>query len=313
MGDAKGPRKYGTHSFEIHLKQCKELYLAREMQKPPAERKKLPKDPRGFEDSDGTMRMKATTMTQEELDELNRLAEQSAMVPCEFCGRTFMPDKLPIHNRSCTKDNPAKSRKTAAMASEDSTRPVTSAASRSRPSLSATDGALGGGGGGDSRPKSAAMTLRGAGKGVGFAQTLGAKIGAAATNEYGGDAAGGGGGGGGVGPRVSFSNGSTPDKTGSNGKLGSALKKGSQQSDSLPNIGGAGDALSGKAGVGMLGARQALSSSDASAHSHGDQTGPGDVLRLTSRVDELEATVEVMQRTILQLTEELALIRNSNR
>ncbi len=38
-------RPYGTNSYEIHLKQCKELWIAREEKKDPKERKKLPEDP----------------------------------------------------------------------------------------------------------------------------------------------------------------------------------------------------------------------------------------------------------------------------
>jgi hypothetical protein len=38
-------RQYGTTSYEIHLKQCKELWVAREELKDPKERKPLPQDP----------------------------------------------------------------------------------------------------------------------------------------------------------------------------------------------------------------------------------------------------------------------------
>ena len=38
-------RLYMLHSFSIHIKQCKELWLAREELKDPKERKKLPEDP----------------------------------------------------------------------------------------------------------------------------------------------------------------------------------------------------------------------------------------------------------------------------
>jgi hypothetical protein len=37
-----GDRQYGTSSYDIHLKQCKELWIARE---DPKERKPLPEDP----------------------------------------------------------------------------------------------------------------------------------------------------------------------------------------------------------------------------------------------------------------------------
>lgn len=30
------------------------------------------------------------------------------LIPCQWCGRTFLEDKLKIHNRSCTEEHPAK-------------------------------------------------------------------------------------------------------------------------------------------------------------------------------------------------------------
>lgn len=33
---------------------------------------------------------------------------QAAMVECANCGRRFNPDRLPVHHKSCTPDNPAK-------------------------------------------------------------------------------------------------------------------------------------------------------------------------------------------------------------
>lgn len=47
-----------------------------------------------------------------DLDELNRLAtatfNSETLETCKFCGRTFLAEKLLIHNRSCTIDNPAR-------------------------------------------------------------------------------------------------------------------------------------------------------------------------------------------------------------
>lgn len=122
-------RQYGLHSYEIHLKQCKELWVAREGQKDPKERKPLPEDPAlrmlragggGEEEGSPTKgggRSKAATAaagdSQElSLDEINRLASETfnteSMSSCEFCGRTFLAEKLVIHNRSCTADHPAR-------------------------------------------------------------------------------------------------------------------------------------------------------------------------------------------------------------
>lgn len=45
------------------------------------------------------------------LDEVNEAAFRSAqeqLIPCENCGRTFLPDRLQVHQRSCTVANPSR-------------------------------------------------------------------------------------------------------------------------------------------------------------------------------------------------------------
>ena len=108
-------RLYGIHSFEIHLKQCKDLWIAREAEKDPRERKKLPDDP--------MLKLTAATAgnslnspyidNSKTLEELNRLATETfnteSMETCKFCARSFLTkEKLVIHNKSCTADNPAR-------------------------------------------------------------------------------------------------------------------------------------------------------------------------------------------------------------
>jgi hypothetical protein len=54
-----------------------------------------------------TMRLSAA-----ELAEINQAATETfntvSLATCEWCGRTFLPEKLVIHNRSCTQDKPAR-------------------------------------------------------------------------------------------------------------------------------------------------------------------------------------------------------------
>lgn len=129
-------RQYMVHSFEIHIKQCKELFLAREELKDPRERKKLPEDPLekmlaakangGFEATSdrpstsgggGSGRGRGGDGAGDggdgiSLDELNKLANDTynneTLSTCAHCGRTFLPEKLATHNKSCTADNPAR-------------------------------------------------------------------------------------------------------------------------------------------------------------------------------------------------------------
>lgn len=104
-------RQYGLSSFEIHLKQCKKLWIAQEELKPPHERRELPKTPPGIgqaiESAQGDPRD-----TREAIEALNRVAQEAfnehGMETCENCGRTFAEGRLAIHNRSCRPDSVAK-------------------------------------------------------------------------------------------------------------------------------------------------------------------------------------------------------------
>lgn len=154
-------RQYMLHSFDIHIKQCKELFLAREALKDPRERKKLPEDPmeklgfnggqsspekRSSSNAAGAASPNPVNTESLSLDEINRMATEAfnneALSRCAFCGRTFLPEKLAIHNRSCTAENPArkvtdgvrKGLPTAEISSSDQPkRPATSSGLPSRP------------------------------------------------------------------------------------------------------------------------------------------------------------------------------------
>ena len=93
-------RQYGTHSFDIHLRQCKELWVAREELKDKWERKPLPSDPCPPEGSEN------------DLEVLNKLASEMfdkvSLSTCAHCGRTFLLERLVLHNTSCTFDNPGR-------------------------------------------------------------------------------------------------------------------------------------------------------------------------------------------------------------
>ena len=87
-----------VHSFAIHITQCQDLFEKREAQKPLKERRSCPTDP--------TLRMKG------DLDSMNAAAHEEwntkMLMKCRHCGRSFLPEKLQIHNKSCTASNPAR-------------------------------------------------------------------------------------------------------------------------------------------------------------------------------------------------------------
>ncbi|POM61758.1 RNI-like protein [Phytophthora palmivora] len=98
-------RQYGLSSFEIHLKQCKKLWVQQEELKPKNERRPIPKTPPGIGEGGGGM-------TRQEVEALNQAAQEAynvhGMEKCEFCGRTFAEGRLAIHNKSCRADSVAK-------------------------------------------------------------------------------------------------------------------------------------------------------------------------------------------------------------
>nr|XP_056704977.1 zinc finger protein 474 [Euleptes europaea] len=88
-------REYGTKSISIHEPQCLKKWHIENDQLPKHLRRPEPKKPeirsvgaKGYYD----------------LDALNESAwnsAQSQLVPCDICGRTFLPDRRIVHQRSC--------------------------------------------------------------------------------------------------------------------------------------------------------------------------------------------------------------------
>lgn len=100
-------REYGTASLEIHMKSCKQKY---ELQQ-----RDLPKNMRKSADviiaqyQANKARMEASLAGGGAYD-FDRMADQAfetynkeALVACSNCGRTFLPDRLIVHQRSCLK------------------------------------------------------------------------------------------------------------------------------------------------------------------------------------------------------------------
>lgn len=114
-------REFGTKSLPIHIKACTKKWEDAEMLKPRRERRPVPRPP-----SDAP-----TGMTRAEMDQRNAAAmaafETQAMKKCPNCGRTFLEDRLPIHLRSCTSENPHKAVNRPQNIPEETKSPQTSA------------------------------------------------------------------------------------------------------------------------------------------------------------------------------------------
>ncbi|XP_018119712.1 zinc finger protein 474 [Xenopus laevis] len=88
-------REFGTKSISIHEPQC--------LQKWNLENGKLPKNLRRPEPKKPEVRPIGAKGSYD-LVSLNEAAWQSAqsqLVACDICGRTFLPDRLLVHQRSC--------------------------------------------------------------------------------------------------------------------------------------------------------------------------------------------------------------------
>ncbi|XP_050513946.1 zinc finger protein 474-like isoform X3 [Diabrotica virgifera virgifera] len=81
-------REYGTSSLKLHEPKCLEKWERENSSLPQHLRRKLPVRPSG-------------AVSSEEWNELAWEASQANLVPCPNCGRTFYPDRLVVHQRSC--------------------------------------------------------------------------------------------------------------------------------------------------------------------------------------------------------------------
>ena len=91
-------RKYGTKSLDIHLKSCKKQFMMEQSKLPPGERRPLPEAPTNF-DEIKTKGLNSAAMDQYNEDAFKNYNEK-ALVPCQNCGRTFLPERLTIHAKS---------------------------------------------------------------------------------------------------------------------------------------------------------------------------------------------------------------------
>ncbi|XP_046752841.1 cactin [Diprion similis] len=82
-------REFGTASFPIHEPKCLEKWERENNALPPSQRRSgPPKRPQ----------------TQPGHQDWNKVAweqSQAQLLPCSRCGRTFLPDRLPVHQKSC--------------------------------------------------------------------------------------------------------------------------------------------------------------------------------------------------------------------
>ena len=99
-------REFGTMSLKFHLKSCKQKFDLAQASLPPNKRRNADKiiasyeanQNRGFGGS-GNYYNNMDALNQQAFDQYNK----DALVECEYCGRTFLPDRLAVHQRVCAK------------------------------------------------------------------------------------------------------------------------------------------------------------------------------------------------------------------
>lgn len=77
-------------------------------QLPRSLKRKPPRRPAGWGDTPLSSDPRERGAQLDVMNDLAFQASQSQLVPCENCGRTFNPDRLPVHQRSCRPNNPLK-------------------------------------------------------------------------------------------------------------------------------------------------------------------------------------------------------------
>lgn len=106
-------REFGSLSLDIHIKSCKKKFDIEQENLPSNLRRKseniLDKyyqqkknsEMLAEKDAQGLPRTKGAYNIQEMNDQAYEIYAKESLAPCENCGRTFLPDRLLVHLRSC--------------------------------------------------------------------------------------------------------------------------------------------------------------------------------------------------------------------
>ena len=91
-------------SLKFHIKSCKQKFELSQQSLPPNKRRNADQILKNYEanqnrgiGSSGNYNM--DQLNQQAFDQYNK----DALVECEYCGRTFLPDRLPVHQKICAK------------------------------------------------------------------------------------------------------------------------------------------------------------------------------------------------------------------
>lgn len=101
-------REFGTKSISIHEPQCLKKWHNENNQLPKNLRRPPPVKPQILPDIPISGSKSKGQYNIEQMNEAAWQAAQANLVPCENCNRTFLPDRLMVHQRSCKPGKPLK-------------------------------------------------------------------------------------------------------------------------------------------------------------------------------------------------------------
>lgn len=105
-------REFGTKSISIHEPQCLKKWHVQNDQLPKKMRRPPPRKPEPLPDiaisGSGAKTAGKGQYNLEQINEAAWQASQANLAPCENCGRTFLPDRLMVHQKSCKPGKPLK-------------------------------------------------------------------------------------------------------------------------------------------------------------------------------------------------------------
>ena len=96
-------REFGSMSLNIHMKTCKEKFERQQKDLPPNQRRNADKIIANYNANNARLQAGGNynmdALNQQAFDQYNN----DALVKCEYRGRTFLPDRLAVHQRVCAK------------------------------------------------------------------------------------------------------------------------------------------------------------------------------------------------------------------
>jgi len=99
-------KEYGSTSLPIHIPQCQKKWLQQEEMKPKKERRPMPQPPKQLDEAIKGGRALTTSEIDSMNDDSYKTWEDGSLERCPHCDRTFRPEALARHNKTCTASNP---------------------------------------------------------------------------------------------------------------------------------------------------------------------------------------------------------------